>query len=183
MIDGPEMSPATLAFLRESPLGADDFEWLDGDEMPQPYRMLLVHEGDMTSTLERFHGSQIRLDVLRVGPPGGCYVREVILWRESDRRPVEYGMLEADIDAYPPGLRPAVLAGERPLGFLLNSARVSFVSRRLGLFRVAAERMAGLLPDGTGGGFRYGRYNQLLTADRRSLAKIIEILPEEEPTK
>ena len=51
MIDGPDMSPATLAFLRESPLGADAFEWLEGEDLPPPSRMLLVHEGDMTSTL------------------------------------------------------------------------------------------------------------------------------------
>jgi len=38
----------------------------------------------------------------------------------------------------------------------------------------------GLLPKGSGGGCRYGRYNELLTAEGRSLAKIIEILPEEE---
>ncbi len=62
----------------------------------------------------------------------------------------------------------------------INNAKVPFLSRRLGLFRVPAGRMSGLLPDGFGGRFRYGRYNQLLTADGRSLAKIIEILPEEE---
>jgi hypothetical protein len=180
MIERPEMSAQTLEFLAGSPLGADDFEWISGDRMPEPYRSLLVHEGDMTSTLEGFHGSPIHLDVLRVGSQGERYVREVVLWRESDRRPVEYGMLEADIDAYPEELRPDVLAGERPLGFLLNRARVPFLSRRLGLFRVPAERTHGLLPEGSGGRFRYGRYNQLLTLDERLLAKIIEVLPEED---
>jgi len=180
MTDHPEMSPETVAFLKSSPVGPEDLEWLSGDEIPEPYRSLLVHDDDMTSTLERFHGSPIWLDVLRVGPHGKRYVREVVLWRERDRRPVEYGMLEADIEAYPEALRPAVLAGERPLGFLLNDANVAFRSNRLGLFRVAVECTAGLLPQGTGGEFRYGRYNELLTAEGRSLAKIIEILPEEE---
>jgi hypothetical protein len=179
MTDHPEMSPETVAFLDGSPLKAKDFEWLSGEDIPEPYHGLLVHGGDMTSTLERFHGSPIWLDVLRVGPRGENYVREVILWREKDRRPVEYGMLEADLGAYPEALRPAVLAGERPLGFLLNDAGVPFRSNRLGLFRVRSELTAGLFPEGTGGGFRYGRYNQLLTAEGRSLAKIIEILPEE----
>jgi hypothetical protein len=180
MIERPEMSDQTLEFLAGSPLGADDFEWLLGEEMPEPYRSLLVHEGDMTSMLEGFHRSPIWLDVLRVGPRGERYVREVVLWRERDRRPVEYGMLEADLEAYPEALRPAVLAGERPLGFLLNDAGVPFRSNRIGLFRVAAEHTIGLLPEGSGGGFRYGRYNELLTVEGRSLAKIIEILPEEE---
>lgn len=180
MTDHPEMSAETVAFLEGSPVGPEDFEWLSGGQIPEPYRGLLVHDGDMTSTLERFHGSPIWLDVLRVGPRGESYVREVVLWREKDRRPVEYGMLEADLDAYPETLRPAVIAGERPLGFLLNDGGVAFRSNRLGLFRVAAEHTFGLLPEGSGGGFRYGRYNQLLTAEGRSLAKIIEILPEEE---
>jgi len=108
----------------------------------------------MTSMLEGFHKSPIWLDVLRVGPHGERYVREVVLWREEDRRPVEYGMLEADLEAYPEALRPAVLAGERPLGFLLKDAEVAFRSNRLGLFRVAAGCTAGLLPGGSGGGFR-----------------------------
>lgn len=66
------------------------------------------------------------------------------------------------------------------MGFLLKDAEVAFRSNRLGLFRVAAGCTAGLLPGGSGGGFRYGRYNQLLTLEGRSLARIIEILPEEE---
>ena len=37
---------------------------VDGAALPEPYRSLLVHERDMTSTLGQFHGFFGRFDVL-----------------------------------------------------------------------------------------------------------------------
>ena len=39
-------------------------ERVDGAALPEPYRSLLVHERDMTSTLGQFHGDDIGLKVL-----------------------------------------------------------------------------------------------------------------------
>ena len=36
-------------------------ERLRGEQVPEPYRKLLVHEHDMTPTLESFHGADIHL--------------------------------------------------------------------------------------------------------------------------
>ena len=38
-------------------------EPVDGAALPEPYRSLLVHERDMTSTLGQFHGDDIGLEV------------------------------------------------------------------------------------------------------------------------
>ena len=43
---------------------AGSFHWIEGSEMPVPYRDLVVHKKDMTSTLADLHSSGIGLEVL-----------------------------------------------------------------------------------------------------------------------
>src|ERR1700761_5427779 len=50
--------PLTL-FRRKGGGPLPQYELVDGGEMPDPYRKLLVHNGDMTSRLEAFHGGSI----------------------------------------------------------------------------------------------------------------------------
>src|SRR5438309_1401373 len=49
---------------------------LKGEEVPEPYRQLLVHDRDMTPTLEAFHGDRIHLRVLE------RRIEEHALWRQ-----------------------------------------------------------------------------------------------------
>ena len=54
------------------------YETVEGSEMPQPYRDLLVHDGDMTSRLEQFHGGAIYVDRLHSSSDGGAFSRNTI---------------------------------------------------------------------------------------------------------
>ena len=54
-------------------------ESVDSDALPEPYRSLLVHERDMTSTLGQFHGDDIGLEVLHRHNDADAFYREVLL--------------------------------------------------------------------------------------------------------
>ena len=51
-------------FYRRAKLPAPRLETIPGDEVPEPYKSLLVHKNDMTPTLEQFHNSRIHLELL-----------------------------------------------------------------------------------------------------------------------
>src|SRR6202012_3618880 len=50
---------------------------LEGAEVPDPYQSLLVHKTDMTSTLEKYYGETLHVEVLRRELCGNEYTREV----------------------------------------------------------------------------------------------------------
>jgi hypothetical protein len=47
--------------------------------VPAPYHSLLVHNNDMTPTLENFHDSRIHLEILQSEQRGNFYFRTVVL--------------------------------------------------------------------------------------------------------
>src|ERR1043166_6661508 len=63
-------------------------ERIQGDEMPEPYRSLLVHERDMTPTLQNFHRAEIHLKILNREQRGDFYFREVALLLDETNQPV-----------------------------------------------------------------------------------------------
>src|SRR5438128_11041949 len=62
-------------------------------DIPLPYRSLLVHEGDMTMTLEQHFGNRIGLRVLSSFSRGRWYYRRVLLVKEYSGRPVQMGVI------------------------------------------------------------------------------------------
>ena len=58
-LDG-NLSPLNT-FLKESGDPGLEVEWIKANEMQEPYRTLLEHQTDMTSTLEKHHGDEIIL--------------------------------------------------------------------------------------------------------------------------
>jgi hypothetical protein len=152
------------------------FEEIDGASMPEPYRSLLVHNGDMTSRLERFHRSPMKLRVLHVERAGNEYRREVLLCAQDSGLPVEYGAIEIHLEAFPEELREQIVEGRLPLGGLLN--RVGFV------YGSSPRAFLRLLPDlslsrlfGLENTFAlYGRCNVLLDQSGAELAHIVEVL-------
>src|SRR5437016_35700 len=69
------------------------WQQIDGEEMPEPYKSLLVHQNDMTPTLETFHGRTVHLRVLGRERKANDYFREVVLQLESTEQPVEFGAI------------------------------------------------------------------------------------------
>lgn len=161
----------------EVSLPAGSFHWIEGSEMPRPYRDLLVHKKDMTSRLADFHGSGIGLEVLKETNEGSGYVREVVLFAESTGKPVEYGAIRIQLDHFRPEARNTIVEGKEPLGSILNRMKYTYVSRPKAFFFIQAplvcQKRFGCSEDS----ILYGRYNQLVDGEENEFASIIEILP------
>ena len=151
-------------------------ETIEGSEMPLPYRDLLVHEGDMTSRLEQFHGGAIYVDCLHSSNDGGAYFREVVLRRESDEAAVEYGAIEINLTVLPEEMKEEVLAARRPLGGILNHYRISYSSEPRAFLQIipddAIRETFGSVEETL-----YGRCNQITGFNGEIYARIVEILP------
>jgi chorismate-pyruvate lyase len=153
------------------------------NEIPQPYKSLLVHSADMTPTLEGFYGQPLRLTVLSRERQDDSYRREVILWLADAARPVEYGVIRICLDRLPMAARRLVLEERRPLGSILQSEAIPHLSWPQAFFRLKADphaRAALRLPQP---GELYGRRNVVLDASRRLLADVIEVLAVVAPLK
>ena len=81
-------------FYTQAGLPLPSIEAVPGDEVPEPYKSLLVHQDDMTPTLAKFHGDTIHLRVLRRQQRDDFYFREVVLVTDKDEKPVEFGAIK-----------------------------------------------------------------------------------------
>ena len=157
-------------------LALPEIERLHDDEVPQPYKALLVHSLDMTPTLQSFYRQPIGLTVLSRERRDENYFREVILHVDQGRRPVEYGAIRICLDHLSVPARERVLQEELPFGSILHSESIPHLSWPQAFFRVKSDSHMGAVL-GLGGVSRlYGRRNVLVDASRRLLAEVIEVL-------
>lgn len=149
---------------------------IDGSVMPQPYHDLLVHLGDMTSRLEAYHHTPLKLRVLNLEQTADAYRREVLLCSQETGLPVEYGANEINLSAFDEKLRTEILDARLPLGGLLNRAGIKYRSEPRAYLRVLPDltlcRMFGV---DVAAAF-FGRSNVLLDDSGRVLARIVEVL-------
>jgi chorismate-pyruvate lyase len=153
-----------------------DFELVDAKSLPPAAHRLLVHTGDMTSKLEEFFHDDMALRVLRCDHTAEHYRREVVLYCAKSGQAVEYGAIEIELGKFDETIRTEIVQGHAPLGGLLNRHHVRYRSRPRGFLRVAPDlRLAEMfqLPAPVS---LYGRTNQLLDAQDRVLASIVEVL-------
>ena len=166
-----------LTLFRENGGGAlPSFEVLDPAKMPEPYRGLLVHDGDMTSRLEAFHGGEIILEVLHREETPEAYRREVVLHAEQSGLPVEYGAIEINLAAFEGAVRAAILEAHLPLGGVLNRFNVDYRSRPKAFIRLGPDPIMAEVFGVSGAAEFYGRSNELLGPDDGVLARIVEVL-------
>ncbi|MBL6765016.1 MAG: hypothetical protein ISQ14_08670 [Verrucomicrobiae bacterium] len=150
-----------------------------GEDVPQPYRSLLVHDDDMTPTLEHFHGGQIHVTVLRRQQRGDFYYREVVLSRDTDNAPVEFGAIKIMLNLFPAAARQAVLSERTPLGRILAEHRIRHTSKPKAFLRVESDNFINSALQLSGEHVLYGRRNTLWNPEMKPLAEIVEILPPE----
>ncbi len=164
----PDSTARSGPFVRVEPI-----------EMPEPCRSLLVHNRDMTGTLERFFESPIHIEPLLVRRDGDDLCREVVLVAASNgkTRRVEAGAIRIRLAAFPEAARCAVLESRTPLGAILVEHEIPFQSHPRGYFRTTTNDFLRQAfpddPDGT----HYGRHNVLSLSDGTVLAEVVEILP------
>ncbi len=150
---------------------------IEGEAVPEPYRRLLVHQADMTPTLEKFHGILLHLRVIGSRRQGAEYFREVTLLRDDNNQPVEFGAIKISLHLFPASAQAEILQEHQPLGHILESCRIQHTSRPSAFFRIASDRLINELLQLSGAQVLYGRRNTLFDPHQRALAEIVEILP------
>lgn len=178
----PNLVPPPLReldeFYSDAAAPSPVLELIDGASMPEPYRRLLVHDGDMTPALENFHAGSIHLQVLRSKRTLEKYSRDVVLRIDSSNLPVEFGAIEINLNAVCPDAREAILEGRRPLGGILRDFSIQHLSRPKAYFRVKTDEIIRRTLEISGPAERlYGRRNTLSIPGGMVLAEIVEILP------
>ena len=163
-------------FYRQLQLPLPKIRQVAAHEVPEPERRLLVHNRDMTPTLEAAHGRGIHLRVLEHTVSDEVVRRLVALMLDDVNTPVEMGAIRIFLDRLPASARDAVLEEREPFGAVLRRTGVTHYSRPLGYFRVTADA---LMRDALQIGRRalYGRRNTIWDSGDAPLAEVVEILP------
>jgi chorismate-pyruvate lyase len=90
-----------------------------GDQVPEPYRHLLVHEHHMTVTVEAHHGSLVDVRILDLKQDETSYARKILLALRSSSKIVQFGIMRIRLEFCSLPVRDAILAGQTPLGRIL----------------------------------------------------------------
>ncbi len=146
-------------------------------EIPEPYQSLLVHEGDMTSRLEAFHGDSIHIQLLARHTHENEYFREVVLLSSGAKKPVEFGAIKIVLDLFSAEAQKEILKEQRPLGQILKQFNVAHSSRPRTFLAVTSDDFMNRALKLNGTHALYGRRNNLVDNWDRPLAEIVEILP------
>lgn len=165
------------AFYARAGLPLPPLEILAGHEVPEPFRSLLVHDRDMTPTLEEHFQGDIHIEVLGRERRGDAYFREVILRLERDERPVEFGANKVSLELLPPVVRRLVLEEYLPFGHILRAHEVPHEGHPSAFFRVQADTLIARAFGVPARVALYGRRNTIRDLRGRPLSEIVEILP------
>ena len=177
-LDAPNAPLFPLSeFYARTSLFFPSFERLAADRVPEPYRTLLVHNNDMTPTLERFHAGDIYIHALSSEQRADGYFREVVLRRAANDQPVEFGANCINLRLFVPEARWMILQEKVPLGRILKDHHIEHSTRALEFFRIVPDELiarALQLPSPVP---LFGRQAVLSDMQQRPLSQVVEILP------
>lgn len=184
-IDNPEGGIAPLAdavfplneFYRRAGLPLPRFQLLAGHQIPEPWRRLLVHDNDMTPTLQAHHHGNIHIEVLGRERRGDAYFREVILRLDRNDRAVEFGANRISLDRLPSVVRRLVLQEQLPFGQILEAHEVPHAGHPTAFFQVETDSLMNRAFGLSGHHVLYGRRNTLRDLSGAPLSEVVEILP------
>ena len=167
--------PLDLAYRRAG-LEMPTMRIVEPYEIPMPYRSLLVHEDDMTITLERHFGGRVVLRPLSIFTSGAWYFRRVLLVQEYTGRPVEMGAIRMKLDGFGARLKKQILKNEVPLGRILRDGGFKYVSHAMAFLAMTPNpEMMGVFwmrePKTL-----YGRRTELVRNGIK-IGDIVEVLP------
>lgn len=133
----PELKAlANLFYLSLDELGT--FVEVDTGEVPERARRLLWHDEHMTVTVEHMNESPVDVSVLNTHRTRTHYSRRIVLHRQSDQKPVLFGIVRLSLDLLPPRVREEIESQETPLGRILIQHNVLRHVRPLSLWKVQA---------------------------------------------
>lgn len=97
----------------------DDFEFVARDEIPEPYRRLLVHEHHMTVTIEAHYGDLVEVQVLDEHRSQATYARKILLTLQKSKKVVQFGLMQIQLGFCSEAVREEILSRRTPLGRIL----------------------------------------------------------------
>jgi chorismate-pyruvate lyase len=168
-------------FYELAGLALPDAVRLKGRAMPAPFRHLLVHDRDMTPTLEAAYDRKMNLHVLKYSFRDEIFSREIVLVPEGSDVPVVFGAIKIYLDEFPTEAREMVLERKLPLGTILELQGIKHFSRPDGFFEVASDAFIEKALGIEGPARLYGRRNMLGNGVGRKLAQVVEIVPPTHP--
>lgn len=180
---GRRASPSTNGLLypldvtyRQAGVTPPTVEEISPEDIPLPYRQLLVHDSAMTLTLEKHFGGRVALRPLSILSRGSWYCRRVLLVLEASGRPVEMGAICLKLDGFGRRITAEVERSEVPLGRILREGRVKYTSKPRAFLAVTPNtEMMGVfwMP---GPRTLYGRRTEIIH-DGAKIGDIVEVLP------
>ena len=113
---GPDL-PSLYALFPTTPGELlPEFELVRADEVPPPYRELLVHDQHMTVTVEKHHGDSVDVRILARQHTGDSYARKILLTLHGNKKVVQFGIMKINLQYCGPEVRQEIIAGQTPLG-------------------------------------------------------------------
>ena len=164
-------------FYEQAGLSLPSVARVEGQDIPAPYRSLLVHEHDMTPTLEDAYRRSIQLRVLQYQRRDNVVSRQVALVVEGNEKPVAFGAIKIHLEHFPPRARRLVLERKQPLGTILRTQGVEHGSHPDAFVRVNSDAVINRALQLSGSYQLFGRRNVILDSEQRILAQVVEILP------
>ena len=116
-MNGPTLEE--LYALFPAPGTPPAYRTIPAEEVPEPYRGLLVHEHHMTVTVEAFHGGPVDVRVLARRSDGELYSRKILLVLRATGRVVQFGIVRIDLGQTSPQVADAIRSEKTPVGRIL----------------------------------------------------------------
>ena len=117
----PQADPDVRGLFALFPLSSflAHYESVPAEQVPPPYRSLLVHEHHMTVTVEAFHKDKVDVKVLEERRGVNAYARKILLVTQQARRVVQFGLVRIHLQYCSQDVRDAILSRTTPLGRVL----------------------------------------------------------------
>lgn len=174
--EGSPVQPLAECYAREG-LSLPRIEVIPAEAVPEPFHTLLVHDRDMTPTLEAYYHSDIHIEVWSRTRRDSFYSREVVLRLDRDQRPVEFGANRIDLSLFEPAVRRLILDDYLPLGHILKMLEVPHWGRPTAFLRVESDPLINRAFGLRDRRVLYGRRNTIRDPQGRALSDVVEILP------
>lgn len=154
------------------------------EDIPEPYRSLLVHEHHMTVTLERHHQSEIHLVVRDRKWQGSVYCRRLLLTAGEQGKVVLVGAIRFHMSRCTQAVQKDVREENIPLGKILMEHCSLRTIRPYAYLRVRLEDgLRRLFAPASEARYTYGR-TAVITCQLQPVVELLEVVcpePEEAP--
>lgn len=107
-----------------SPPAVPTYQSVAPDQMPEPFRSLLVHDRHMTIAMEDFHQCKITVRVLQRRQFDGWYARQILLEKVGSAEVVQGGIVRIHLYMLDAPVQAAILKEDTPLGHVLINNNV-----------------------------------------------------------